>query len=175
MNSAPPPSKPLPWTFRDATLDDLPAMVEIYNSIIPSRLVTADLEPVSVAQRRPWFDQHSPGRRPIWVAETAGRIAGWLSYSSFHSRAAYDGTCEVSIYLGPADRGCGLGSELLRRCIAHAPSLQCHSLVALIFAANRPSLRLFERHGFTTWGHLPRVALVGDREQDLVILGRRVG
>ena len=35
-------------TFRDATLDDLPKIVEIYNSTVASRLVTADLESVSV-------------------------------------------------------------------------------------------------------------------------------
>ena len=30
-------------SYRDATLDDLPAIVAIYNSTVPSRLVTADL------------------------------------------------------------------------------------------------------------------------------------
>ena len=30
-------------TFRDATLEDLPKIVEIYNSTVASRLVTADL------------------------------------------------------------------------------------------------------------------------------------
>jgi len=34
--------------YRDATLDDLPGIVAIYNSTVPSRLVTADLEPVMV-------------------------------------------------------------------------------------------------------------------------------
>ena len=34
--------------IRDAPLDDLPAIVEIYNSTVPSRMVTADPEPVSV-------------------------------------------------------------------------------------------------------------------------------
>ena len=34
--------------FRDAVLDDLPGIVAIYNSTVPSRLVTADLEPVTV-------------------------------------------------------------------------------------------------------------------------------
>ena len=33
--------------LRLATLDDLPAIVAIYNSTIAGRMVTADLEPVS--------------------------------------------------------------------------------------------------------------------------------
>ena len=35
-------------TIRDATEADLPAIVAIYNSIIPGRMVTADLEPATV-------------------------------------------------------------------------------------------------------------------------------
>lgn len=37
--------------FTFATKADLPAVVAIYNQIIPSRLATADLEPVTVASR----------------------------------------------------------------------------------------------------------------------------
>jgi phosphinothricin acetyltransferase len=55
--------------IRDATAADLPAIVDIYNSTIPSRMVTADLEPVSVASREAWFADHSPERWPLWMAE----------------------------------------------------------------------------------------------------------
>ena len=160
--------------IRDATIDDLPSIVAIYNSTVPSRMVTADLEPVSVASRQEWFDEHSPARRPLWVACDGGQIAGWLSYSSFLSRPAYHPTCEVSIYLAPEHRRCGLGSQLLQRCIDHAPSIKVTSLVGLIFGHNQPSLRLFEKMGFSQWGFLPRVALLDGIERDLVIVGRRV-
>jgi L-amino acid N-acyltransferase YncA len=39
--------------IRDAVEEDLPAIVEIYNSTVPSRMVTADPEPVSIESRRP--------------------------------------------------------------------------------------------------------------------------
>ena len=41
---------------RIATREDLPQIVAIYNATIPSRAVTADLEPVSVQSRVEWFD-----------------------------------------------------------------------------------------------------------------------
>ncbi len=85
--------------IRDATIEDLPAIVAIYNSMVPTRMVTADTESVSVASRERWFAEHSPIRRPLWVAEDNGQVAGWLSYSSFYGRPAYDRTCEVSVYL----------------------------------------------------------------------------
>ncbi len=103
--------------FRDATIDDLPAIVAIYNETIPGRGVTADLEPVSVASRMAWFHAHDPLRRPLWVAEDesdgASGIAGWLSFSDFYGRPAYAASVEVSIYLDSAARGRGLGRTLL--------------------------------------------------------------
>lgn len=161
-------------TIRDATGDDLPLIVAIYNSTVASRIVTADTEEVPVESRRGWFEHHSPERRPLWVAVEEGKVVGWLSYSSFYGRPAYDATCEVSVYLAPDHRGRGLGSALLQRCIRHAPVIGVTTLLGFIFGHNAPSLRLFEKHGFKSWGRLPRVAVLDGVERDLVILGRRV-
>ena len=54
-------------TYVNATLDDLPFIVEVYNSTIASRQVTADLQPVSVESRIAWFEQHNPQKRPLWL------------------------------------------------------------------------------------------------------------
>ena len=70
--------------LRDATLEDLASIVEIYNSTIPSRIVSADTEPVTVEQRLSWFHEHDPSRRPIRVAEADGEVVGWLSLSDFY-------------------------------------------------------------------------------------------
>src|SRR3977135_4714948 len=75
---------------------DLPQIVEIYNSTIPSRIATADTEPVSVESRVHWFEEHTPDRRPLWVVEDAGRVAAWLSFSTFYGRPAYAKTAELS-------------------------------------------------------------------------------
>jgi phosphinothricin acetyltransferase len=109
------------------------------------------------------------------VAEEGGGIIGWLSYSSFYGRPAYNATCEVSVYLAEQHRGKGRGSQLLTRCIEQAPAIGVSTLLGFIFGHNTPSLRLFEKHGFTRWGHLPRVAVLDGVERDLEIFGRRVG
>lgn len=62
--------------MRDAAEEELPTIVEIYNSTVPSRMVTADPELVSVESRLAWFREHDPERRPIWVAEVEGKVAG---------------------------------------------------------------------------------------------------
>ena len=159
--------------IRDATIQDLVAIVTIYNSTVPTRMVTADTEPVSVESRHKWFQDHTPGRRPLWVAEENGEIKGWLSYSSFYGRPAYNATCELSVYVAPDYRRRGLGGQLVNRAIDHASVIGVTTLLGFIFGHNEPSLRLFERLGFARWGHLPKVAVLDGIERDVVIVGRR--
>jgi phosphinothricin acetyltransferase len=161
-------------THRLAARDDLPRIVAIYNATIPSRLVTADLEPISVQSRIRWFDEHTSGRHPLWVVERDGDVAAWLSFSSFYGRPAYARTAEVSVYVDEGWRGRGVGGYLLREAIQAAPGLALDTLLGFIFGHNAPSLSLFERHGFARWGRLPRVAVLDGVERDLVIVGRRV-
>jgi phosphinothricin acetyltransferase len=164
------------FRHRLATLDDLPTIVAIYNSTIASREVTADTEPVSVESRLPWFHDHQPARRPLWVIEEAERdgIIGWISYSNFYGRPAYSGTAEVSIYIDEAWRGKGVGRYALQEAIDFAPQVSVHTVLGFIFGHNKPSLALFEKFGFETWARLPRVANLDGVERDLIILGKRV-
>jgi L-amino acid N-acyltransferase YncA len=159
--------------IRDASIDDLTAIVAIYNAAIPGRMATADLAPVSVESRRQWFDEHLPGSRPLWVLEEAGEIVAWLSLQAFHIRPAYHATAEVSVYVAPAAQRRGYARKLVARAIERAGQFGIRTLLALIFGHNEPSLALFRSFGFETWGHLPRVAELDGIERDLLILGRR--
>lgn len=160
--------------LRDAIEPDLPAIIEIYNTAIATRISTAQLEPVTIEGRREWFRAHSPGQYPIWVAELDGVIAGWLSFREFLPRCAYRGTIEVSVYVNEKFRRRGVGRKLLQQAIARGPQLGMHSLVGLIFSENEPSIALFRGAGFKRWGFLPAVARVDQTPRDLTIFGRHV-
>jgi phosphinothricin acetyltransferase len=164
------------YCHRIATLDDLPVIVDIYNSTIAGREVTADTEPVSVESRLNWFHEHTPDRRPLWIIEEEGRdgIVGWISYSNFYGRPAYSGTAEVSIYIHEDWRGKGIGKYALTEAIEFAPQIKVHTLLGFIFGHNQPSLALFRKFGFDTWANFPRVANLDGIERDLIILGKRV-
>lgn len=160
--------------IRLATTEDLPGIVAIYNESIPGRMATADLEPVTVEQRRPWFANFGPGKKPLWVAEGKGQIAGWLSLGPYKERAGYRHTAEVGIYLSTAHFGTGLSRQLIEHALQEAPQWDIKTILAIIFGHNTRSIRFFEHYGFTKWGHLPAVTEMEGIERDVVIYGLRI-
>jgi phosphinothricin acetyltransferase len=161
--------------FRDALKTDLEKIVEIYNSTIPSRMVTADTEPVSVESKKKWFDEHNSTKRPLWVVENkSNEIIGWVSFQSFYGRPAYNATVEISIYLEKEQRGRGLGKQILQYCIDNVPKFGIKTLLGFIFSHNEPSLKLFRYFGFEDWATLPNIAELDGVERGLKILGKRI-
>ncbi|MBP6575739.1 MAG: N-acetyltransferase [Chryseobacterium sp.] len=162
-------------TFRDATLEDLPKIVEIYNSTVASRLVTADLEPVSVESKLDWFSEHNSETRPLWmVQDSQENTIGWVSFQDFYGRPAYQKTAEISIYIDENFRDKGFGRQILELSIEKCPSLGIENLLAFIFAHNLPSLTLFEKFGFELWGNLKNIAEMDGEKRSLIILGKTI-
>ncbi|MGI8505269.1 MAG: GNAT family N-acetyltransferase [Solirubrobacteraceae bacterium] len=159
--------------LQDATRGDLEAIVAIYNASISGRLATADLEPVLVEERVGWFERHGR-KRPLWVARSAGRVAGWLSFEDFYGRPAYHRTAEVSVYVAPDCQRLGIGGQLLGAAVQRAPELGLAVLLGFVFGHNTPSLRLFAGFGFEAAGRLPAVAELDGVMRDLVIVLRRL-
>lgn len=167
------------FTYRDATEEDLPHIVEIYNFAVATRTCSCDLEPTTVAARRPSFLQHTPDHRPFWVAEDSAAphrgVIGYLGFFHFmNERPGYFITADLAIYLHPAYQGKGLGSYLVGKAIERSPSLGIETLTATIFASNDASIALFRKAGFERWGFMPRVARLEGIEKDLVLVGRRL-
>ena len=159
--------------IRVAVIDDLADIVNIYNQTIPSRLATADTHIVSLESRHDWFTAHHE-KRPLLVAEIDNQIAGWASLNDFYGRPAYYATVELSIYIDSAYQGQGLGKQLVAYCIDLAPSLNISNLLGFVFSHNRASISLLENHGFTQWGHLPRIAEMDNNKYSLDIWGLKL-
>jgi phosphinothricin acetyltransferase len=163
-----------PLHYTDASSDDLPFIVAVYNSTIESRQVTADLAPITVDSRTAWLAEHNATNRPLWIVKSDTEAVGWVSLQDFYSRPAYEGTVEVSIYLHPHHQGKGYGKEILLHTLQACGSMGIHSITAFIFAANEKSIQLFTLCGFSQWGLLPGIAMMDDNPMDLIILGIKI-
>jgi len=166
---------PVGLTVRDATDADLPAVVAIYNQSIPGGWSTADTAPVAVADRVDWFGKFDPKRRPLWVAELGGEVVAWVGLTSFYAgRPAYDATAEISLYVGTAYHGRGIGRHLKERMIAACPGLGVTTLLSLHFDHNAATQKLNDALGFVAMGHLTEIAVVQGVKRGLLISALRI-
>ena len=105
------------FVIRKANTEDLPKLTAIYNQAIKARQ-TADTLPVSVADRRPWFDSHQQTNYPLFVIEKEGKVCGYSTLSKYRGgRPALRKTVEISYYLDRAYQRQGLGSQLLKHAL----------------------------------------------------------
>jgi L-amino acid N-acyltransferase len=152
--------------IREAAINDLPAMLDIYNDAIKNLTATFDLEEQSLEQRKYWFEKYG-GNYPLIVAEIQGEIAGYSGLSPYNEKAAYQHTTELSVYLSQKHRGKGIGTSLLHEILHRARDLQYHSIIAGITHGNEASVKLHEKFGFELAGRLREVGFKFGQWQDV--------
>jgi phosphinothricin acetyltransferase len=136
-----------------AVEDDLPGIVEIFNYTAANSIANFATRPVSVAERRDWFEQFSStGPYRLLVARRGGLVVGYTSSQRYRDHEAFSETIEVSIALHVSCRGQGVGTALyceLFGCLAHEPF---HVALAGIAMPNEASVALHRKLGFTEVG-----------------------
>lgn len=161
--------------IRIATQNDLKQLVSIYNQAITEGNCTADINPLTVAERQEWFAGHSSEKYPIFVMEAEETITGWCSLSAHRrGRMALANVAEISYYVEREYRGKGIGSYLIKHALREAPRLGLHNLFAILLDINEISVRMLEKNGFSKWGHLPDIAEFPDKICGQFIYGRKV-
>jgi len=141
---------------RKATLDDLPAITEIYNQAILKTTATFDTEPKSLEEQKAWFESHGP-KYPVLVAEENGKVIAWASLSKWSDRCAYSDTAEISLYVEEKNRGKGIGRNLLEEIIREGEKAGLHSIIARIAEGNETSIHLHQSVGFEHIGIMKEV------------------
>jgi len=156
-------------TIRRATLEDVPAITEIYNEAILTTTATFDLEPKTVEERTQWLQSHDE-RHPVLAAVVDGKVVGWASLTRWSERRAYDDTAETTFYVHSTHRGRGIGRKLKEAIIAEASRLKFHTLIARVAENSRESIHLNESTGFVYVGTLKEVGCKFGRRLDVHIM-----
>lgn len=97
--------------IRKASLQDAEDLVDIYRYYVEKTAISFEYETPDVQE----FENRMKkiiGKYPYLVAEIDGQILGYAYAGAFHERAAYAWAAEVTIYLAPDARKCGLGRML---------------------------------------------------------------
>ena len=163
---------------RDARLDDLLAITDIYNHYVRTSAATFDVEEVTAESRREWFDEHATtGRYRMLVAQDVddGADAGVLGYahsSQFRARPAYETSVEVSVYCRPDAVGRGVGATLYDRLLKLLAAEDLHRAYAGVALPNPASMKLHASFGFRVVGTYVEVGRKFGRYWDVCWLER---
>ena len=138
---------------RAAGLEDLPALVELYNHYVLHTAATFDVEPYTVETRRPWFEQFAAtGRYRLLVAVEADRLLGYAGTMRYRPKKAYETSVECTCYVQSGLQGRGIGRALYEELFRAIASEDVHRALAGMTLPNPGSLALHQRFGFREVG-----------------------
>lgn len=100
-------------------------------------------------------------------------VAGWAALSPVSIRRVYAGVAEVSVYVGTAARGRGVGKALLQSLVQESERNGIWTLQAGIFPENAASISLYKSCGFREVGVRRRIGELGGIWRDVLLLERR--
>ncbi len=156
--------------IRKATVQDIPAITEIYNDVILNTTAVYAYEPFTLGNRQAWFEDKASHNFPVFVAEDASSVIGFSTYGSFRAAPAYLHTVENTIHVHPQYRGQGVGKLLIPPIIEVAKQQNMHTMIAGIDASNAGSIKFHEGFGFEQVALLRGVGFKFDRWLDLVFM-----
>lgn len=167
--------RPAPlMTVRDAGEDDLPAILAITNEAIETTTALWTDEPVTLENRRDWWQERIAAGNPVLVAEENGEVAGFGSYLQFRAWDGYRHAVEHSVYVRADRRRSGVGSVLVDALIAHARAAGKQVIIGGIEGQNHASLKLHRRAGFIEVGRMPGIGEKFGRKLDLVFVQKQI-
>ncbi|MBA8759546.1 GNAT family N-acetyltransferase [Staphylococcus schleiferi subsp. coagulans] len=153
--------------IRQAQVNDLTQIQEIYNHAIKHTTAVYTYETVTLEERENWFQTKQQLQQPVFVYERNGEVLGFATYGQFRNWPAYQFTIEHSLYVSPNARREGIASQLLENIIQDAREKQVQTMMAGIDDQNIQSKLLHEKFGFRHMGTLEKVGYKFDQWLDL--------
>ena len=97
--------------IRKATVEDAERLLEIYAYYVKNSAITFEYDVPSLEEFRNRISR-TLKKYPYLVLEADGILQGYAYAGAFVGRAAYDNSCEVTIYLDHNAKGRGYGRSL---------------------------------------------------------------
>lgn len=168
-------------TIRSATPADARGMLDIYAPYVRDTAISFEYDAPTLDefQRR---IERTTARYPWLLAEEEARALGYAYAGPLKGRAAYDWSCETTIYLDPAARGRGLGRRLYEALEAALRALGVTNMYACIawpevedeyLTGN--SVRFHAHMGFEECAHFHRCGCKFGRWYDMIWMEKFIG
>jgi phosphinothricin acetyltransferase len=143
------------FTLRPAAADDFAAIAAITNHYIETTAIHFGYQPVTADElRATWAaaQPRYPWRVAVAVAAGAVAVVGYAKAGEWRSRAAYQWTAELGLYVDPAWHRRGIGRALYVDVIDAAAAAGFRSVIGGITLPNPASVELHRVLGFAHVG-----------------------
>ena len=143
-------------------------VLDILNEAIANSTAVYDYKLRAPESMVAWFQAKQAGRYPVIgaIADDGG-LLGFASYGAFRAWPAYKYSVEHSVYVHKDHSGKGIGLALMRELIDSAQEQQYHVMVGGIDLANRGSIALHTKLGFSHAGTIHHAGFKFGRWLDL--------
>ena len=160
---------------------DAEALAAIYRPYVEKTAITFEYDVPSLAEFRQRMI-NTMKKYPYLVIEQEGEIQGYAYAGPFVGRAAYDWSCELSIYISHTARRCGLGRRLYEALERELQAMGILNLYACIGYPIREDEYLtknsaqFHAHlGFSTVGEFYNCGYKFGRWYDMIWMEKMIG
>ncbi|CAN7204510.1 arsinothricin resistance N-acetyltransferase ArsN1 [Paenibacillus sp. LjRoot153] len=137
--------------IRKAKVNDISAILHIYNQGIEDRIATLEEETKNLLYMQSWFQTHA-GRYAVLIAEENDQVVGWASINPYSTRCAYNGVGDLSIYIERIYRGKGIGKRLLFELERVGKENDFYKFVLFTFPFNELGQGLYRKSGYREVG-----------------------
>jgi L-amino acid N-acyltransferase YncA len=143
-------------SIRPAVAADAAACAEVYAPYVTGTCISFEIAPPTPEQFTERIADAQAAHEWL-VAERSGLVIGYAYAHRFAERAAYQWSCETSIYLASEVRGQGVGRALYAELLGRLAALGYRRAFAGVTLPNEASVGLHRAFGFRDAGRYDRV------------------
>lgn len=166
---------------RDAKIEDAKRILEIYSYYVEKTAITFEYDNPALEEFESRM-KNTMKKYPYIVIEKNGVIEGYAYARAFVGRAAYDWSCELTIYLDNNAKKCGLGRKLYEALEEKLKDMGILNLYACIGYPkeedeylNKNSAQFHEHLGFSKVGQFHNCGYKFDRWYDMIWMEKIIG
>ena len=159
--------------IRFATEKDAEAILSIYAPYIEKTAITFEYEVPSLSEFSARIAEIQK-KYPWIVYEEGGKILGYAYGGPEYTRAAYQWTVEVSVYVGENAKGKGIGSALYAKILDILEKQNFCVCYALVNDDNEASMKMHEKYGFKKIGFRKNCGYKHEKWHSVVFLEKQL-
>jgi RimJ/RimL family protein N-acetyltransferase len=160
--------------IRPFQISDLESFNTTLNAVCAERRYLASVDGFSLEESRQFIQSRLDGEIIQQVATVGTQVVGWRDIIPYPEQG-FTHVARLGMGLLKDYRGCGIGTKLLKACLAQARDTPLEKVELQVFADNTAAIALYQKLGFQSEGCKQRGRKIDGQYQDIVLMALMLG